>query len=216
MKTQKPRPQVDPQQHLPSVEAIRQELGKVQSMDDFFGKDGVFARLFAETLEQMLDAELTAQLGYEPYEAKGRNSGNSRNGHYRKRVRTSSGETEVTVPRDRNSEFEPHILQKYQTNTNELEDKIIAMYARGMTQRDIEDQLAELYGIEVSAQTISTITDKVLPLVEPSAGGGVSHRLPGCHPLQAAQRPPDRKSGHLHRAGGGSGRLQGCAGPLGQ
>ena len=166
MKTQKPGKQTDPQQYLPSVEAIRQELGKVQSMDDFFGKDGVFARLFAETLEQMLDAELTAQLGYEPYEAKGRNTGNSRNGHYPKKVRTSSGETEVTVPRDRNGEFEPLILKKHQTNTNELEDKIIAMYARGMTQRDIEDQLAEMYGIEVSAQTISTITDKVMPLVE--------------------------------------------------
>jgi len=151
---------------MPSVETIQQELGKAQSIDDFFGKEGIFARLFAETLEQMLDAELTAQLGYEPYEAKGRNSGNSRNGHYRKKVRSSNGETEVTVPRDRSGDYEPTILKKYQANTNELEDKIIAMYARGMTQRDIEMQLAEMYGIEVSAQTISTITDKVLPLVE--------------------------------------------------
>jgi transposase-like protein len=151
---------------MPSVETIQQELGKAQSIDDFFGKEGIFARLFAETLEQMLDAELTAQLGYEPYEAKGRNSGNSRNGHYRKKVRSSHGETEVTVPRDRSGDYEPQILKKYQANTNELEDKIIAMYARGMTQRDIEMQLAEMYGIEVSAQTISTITDKLLPLVE--------------------------------------------------
>jgi transposase-like protein len=160
MKTPKAKPA------MPSLETIQQELGKAQSMDDFFGKEGIFARLFAETLEQMLDAELTAQLGYEPYEAKGRNSGNSRNGHYRKTVRTSNGETEVTVPRDRNGDYEPQVLKKYQANTNELEDKIIAMYARGMTQRDIEAQLAELYGIEVSAQTISTITNKVLPLVE--------------------------------------------------
>jgi putative transposase len=160
MKAEKAKPT------MPSLETIQQELGKAQSMDDFFGKEGIFARLFAETLEQMLDAELTAQLGYEPYEAKGRNSGNSRNGHYRKTVRTSNGETAVTVPRDRNGDYEPQVLQKYQANTNELEDKIIAMYARGMTQRDIETQLAELYGIEVSAQTISTITNKVLPLVE--------------------------------------------------
>jgi len=160
MKTTKPKPA------MPSLETIQQELGKAESMDDFFGKEGIFARLFAETLEQMLDAELTAQLGYEPYEAKGRNSGNSRNGHYNKKVRTSNGETEVTVPRDRSGEYEPHILKKYQANTNELEDKIIAMYARGMTQRDIEAQLAEMYGIEVSAQTVSTITNKVLPLVE--------------------------------------------------
>jgi transposase-like protein len=160
MKTAKTRPA------MPSVETIQQELGKAQSMDDFFGKEGIFARLFAETLEQMLDAELTAQLGYEPYEARGRNSGNSRNGHYTKKVRTSNGETEVTVPRDRNGDYEPQIVKKYQANTNELEDKIIAMYGRGMTQRDIEDQLAEMYGIDVSAQTISTITNKVLPLVE--------------------------------------------------
>jgi transposase-like protein len=160
MKTAKPKPA------MPSVETIQQELGKAESVDDFFGKEGIFARLFAETLEQMLDAELTAQLGYEPYEAKGRNSGNSRNGHYRKKIRSSHGETEVTVPRDRSGDYEPTILKKYQANTNELEDKIIAMYGRGMTQRDIETQLAEMYGIEVSAQTISTITDKVLPLVE--------------------------------------------------
>jgi transposase-like protein len=166
MSTQKPKRQNDLQQHMPSVETIQAELGKAESMDDFFGKEGIFARLFAETLEQMLEAELTTELGYEPYEAKGRNSGNSRNGHYQKTVRTSNGETQVTVPRDRNGQYEPNVLKKYQANTNELEDKIIAMYARGMTQRDIEAQLAEMYGIEVSAQTISTITDKVLPLVE--------------------------------------------------
>jgi len=160
MSTQKAKPA------MPALETIHQELGKAKSMDDFFGKEGIFARLFAQTLEQMLDAELTAQLGYEPYEAKGRNSGNSRNGYYNKKIRSSQGETEVTIPRDRKGEYEPQILKKYQANTNELEDKIIAMYARGMTQRDIEAQLGEMYGIEVSAQTISTITNKVLPLVE--------------------------------------------------
>jgi transposase-like protein len=166
MSTQKPKRKHDLQPHMPSLETIQAELGKAESMDDFFGKEGIFARLFAETLEQMLEAELTAELGYEPYEAKGRNSGNSRNGYYSKTVRTSNGETQVAVPRDRKGAFEPQVLKKYQANTNELEDKIIAMYARGMTQRDIEAQLAEMYGIAVSAQTISTITDKVLPLVE--------------------------------------------------
>lgn len=116
MKTEKPKPA------MPSLETIQQELGKAQSIDAFFGKEGIFARLFAETLEQMLDAELTTQRGYEPYQAKGRNSGNSR-----KTVRTGNGETAVTVPRDRNGEFDPHILKKYQANPNEREDKIIAM-----------------------------------------------------------------------------------------
>jgi transposase-like protein len=151
---------------MPSAERIAQELGSVESMDDFFGKDGVFARLFAKTMGTMLEAELTEHLGYERYEAKGRNSGNSRNGHYPKKVRTSTGDTTIKVPRDRRGEFEPEILKRYGKNTNELEEKIIGMYAKGMSVRGIQDQLAELYGVDVSPQTISAITDKVWPLVE--------------------------------------------------
>lgn len=151
---------------LPSMEAIQQELAKAESMDDFFGKEGIFARLFASTLEQMLEAELTEHLGYERYEAKGRNSGNSRNGAYTKKVRTSNGETTIRVPRDREGEFEPQIVQKYANNTNELEEKILGMYAKGLSTRDIQDTLAELYGVDVSVTTISTITDKVWSLVE--------------------------------------------------
>jgi transposase-like protein len=135
-------------------------------MDDFFGKDGIFARLFASTIEQMLEAELSEHLGYEPYEAKGRNSGNNRNGKYTKKVRSSEGETTIQVPRDRNGEFEPQLVRKHLTNTNELEDKIISMYAKGMTVRDIQETLQELYGVDVSPSTLSAITDKVWELVE--------------------------------------------------
>ncbi len=156
----------NPQDTLPSTAEVQKELAKAKSIDDFFGKDGIFARLFAHTLEEMLQAELTEQLGYEPYEAQGRNSGNSRNGHYAKKIRTSSGETSLRVPRDRNGEFDPKALKKYAANTNELEEKIIAMYAKGMSVRDIQDQLEELYGVDISATTISTITDKVWSLVE--------------------------------------------------
>jgi putative transposase len=151
---------------LPSLERIQQELGSAKSVDDFFGKEGIFARLFATTLEQMLEAELTEQLGYEKYEAKGRNSGNSRNGKYKRKVRSSGGEVEVAVPRDRNGEFEPKLLKKYETSSNELEDKIITLYAKGLSVRDIHDSLEEMYGMEVSAATISAITEKVWPLVE--------------------------------------------------
>lgn len=162
----KQKKSTSPQESMPSAEEVQAELAKVQSMDDFFGKDGVFARLFATTMEQMLEGELTEHLGYEPYEATGRNSGNNRNGHYPKKVRTSTGETTVQVPRDRNSEFEPQIIARYAGNTNELEEKILAMYARGMSTRDIAGTLAELYGVDISAATISTITEKVWPLVE--------------------------------------------------
>jgi transposase-like protein len=154
------------QEIMPSAEEVQKELAKAKSMDDFFGKEGIFARLFANTIETMLESELSEELGYEPYEAKGKNSGNSRNGHYPKKVRTSAGETTIQVPRDRNGEYEPQIVKKHVANTNELEDKIIGMYAKGMSVRDIQDTLKELYGVDVSPTTLSAITDKVWELVE--------------------------------------------------
>src|SRR3954451_16848181 len=90
---------------LPSVERIQQELARATSIDDFFGKDGIFARLFADTLEQMLEAELTAHLGYPRHASEGRNSGNSRNGKRPRTLRTSTGNTTREMPRDRNSTF---------------------------------------------------------------------------------------------------------------
>jgi putative transposase len=162
MSEQAAKPRID----MLSAEALQKELNSAKSIDDFFGCEGLFARLFSKTLEQMLEAELTAELGYEKYEAKGRNSGNSRNGKYQRKVRSSAGEVSLEVPRDRHGEFQPKLLHKYETSSNELEDKIVALYARGMTVRDIQANLQELYGMEVSAQTISTITDKVWELVE--------------------------------------------------
>jgi putative transposase len=153
-------------EQLPSVETIQRELGKAESIDDFFGKEGIFSRLFAEAMEAMLEAELTEHLGYEPYEAKGRKSGNNRNGKRPKKVRTSGGETAIQVPRDRNSEFQSTLLEKHKANSNEIENKILALYARGNSTRDIRAMLEELYGIDVSAATISAITDKIWPLVE--------------------------------------------------
>ena len=149
---------------LPSVEEIQEELGRVERLDDFFGKEGVFGKLFARTVEEMLEGELSEELGYEKYEAQGRNSGNSRNGKRKRKLRSSSGEQTVRVPRDRKGEFEPKLLE--QGRTNELERKIVALYAKGTTTRDIEDIIADIYGVEVSATTISAITDKVWPLVE--------------------------------------------------
>jgi len=166
MTTQKSNRSEGAKPDLPSAERVQQELSKAESIDDFFGKDGIFARLFSDTLEQMLEAELTAELGYAPYEAKGRNSGNSRNGKRRRKVRTSGGEAVIDVPRDRNGDFHPRLLEKYKANSNELEEKVIHLYAKGNSTRDIQDTLTELYGIDVSPQTISAVTEKVWPLVE--------------------------------------------------
>jgi putative transposase len=155
------------QDYMPAPETVLQELSSAESMDDFFGKDGIFARLFGKIMEALLEAEMSEHLGYERYEAKGRKSGNSRNGHSKKKLQSSAGaDVAVSVPRDRNSEFEPQIIRKYETSSSELEDKILGMYAKGMSTRDISATLQELYGMEVSAQTISNITDKVMPLVE--------------------------------------------------
>ena len=148
---------------LPDPEKLAEELAKAESIDDFYGKDGIFARMFSNTVEQMLETELSDELGYEKHENKGRNSGNSRNGHYERKMRTSGGDTNIRVPRDRNGEFSSELLKK---NSNEIEQKVIAMYAKGTSTRDIQDMLQELYGINVSPDTISKITDKVWSMVE--------------------------------------------------
>jgi putative transposase len=163
MSKQKNPEKKDIQSHMPSAEEVAQALGQATSIDDFYGKDGIFAKLFSKTIEDMLEAELTSELGYERYEAEGHNSGNSRNGHYTRKMRTSGGDAEIKVPRDRNGEFQSALLKK---NSNEIEQKVIAMYAKGMSTRDIQDFLTELYGIDVSPDTISAITDKIWPLVE--------------------------------------------------
>jgi putative transposase len=122
-------------------------------------------RLFAGTIEKMLEAEMDEYLGYEKNSVEGNNSGNSRNGYNRKRIISDYGESEICVPRDRNGEFEPKVLEKRQTRTDEIEQKIIAMYSKGMSQRDIEDNLKEIYGAEISQSLVSRITDKIMPEV---------------------------------------------------
>jgi len=122
-------------------------------------------RLFAGTIEQMLEAEMDEHLGYDKHSALGIGSGNSRNGYNRKNIISEYGECEIAVHRDRNGEFEPKVLEKRQTRTDEIEQKIMAMYAKGMSQRDIEDSLRDIYGAEISQGMISKITDKILPEV---------------------------------------------------
>lgn len=123
-------------------------------------------KLFAGTIEQLLEAEMEEHLGYEKHSAVGNNSGNSRNGYGRKTIVSDYGECEIAVPRDRNGEFEPRVIEKRHTRTNEIEEKILAMYAKGMSQRDIENLIQEIYGADVSQGMVSRITDKILPMVQ--------------------------------------------------
>jgi len=122
-------------------------------------------RLFAGTIEQMLEAEMEEHLGYEKHSKEGDNCGNSRNGYNHKSIISDYGSSEIAVPRDRNGGFEPKVLEKHQTRTDEIEQKILAMYAKGMSQRDIEDNLREIYGADIPQSLISKITDKILPEV---------------------------------------------------
>jgi len=125
----------------------------------------VLKRLFAGTVEEILEAEMEEHLGYEKNSATGRNSGNSRNGHLSKTVTSEYGESEIVVPRDRNGTFEPQIIGKRQTRSDEIEEKIINMYAKGMTQRDIEENIRDIYGAEISQSLVSRITDRIMPEV---------------------------------------------------
>lgn len=119
--------------------------------------------LFKGTIEEMLEAEMDEHLGYDKHNPLGDLTGNSRNGYNKKTIQTQMGKTELRIPRDRNGEFEPQLIEKYQTKSNDLERQIIAMYAKGMSTRDIEDHLRDIYGVDASAALISRITDKIIP-----------------------------------------------------
>ena len=121
--------------------------------------------LMKKFIQESLEAELNNQLGYEKYEKK-ENCDNSRNGYSKKKVKSSFGEIELDIPRDRNSEFEPKIVPKYSRDISNLEEKVISMYGLGMSTRDINKHIQEIYGVDVSAEMVSKITDKIIPLIE--------------------------------------------------
>lgn len=122
--------------------------------------------LIAQVVENSLEGELDDELGYTKYDYKNKDTDNSRNGYSKKTVHSSFGDIELDVPRDRKSEFEPQLIQKNQnTLTQDIEQKIISMYAKGMSTCDIETHVKDLYGLEISDSTISRITDKIMPLV---------------------------------------------------
>ena len=136
----------------------------ISSMDDI---QDLFKETIAEFMESGLEAELDDELGYGRYDYRNKDTDNSRNGHSSKTLRTSYGDVEVAVPRDRKGEFEPQLLKKNQTSVSQdIEEKILSMYAKGMTTRDIETHIQDIYGIEVSDTTISRITDKILPIAK--------------------------------------------------
>lgn len=147
-------------------EKIREllQLANVGSMDDIHE---LFKETIGEFMENGLEAELDEELGYSKYDYRNKATDNSRNGHSSKRLKTSYGEIEIETPRDRKGEFEPQLVKKNQTSVSQdVENKILSMYAKGMTTSDIEAHIRDIYGLEVSDSTISRVTDKILPVVK--------------------------------------------------
>ena len=156
----------------PQKAAMREMMQGYLKDNDISIKSGndvnsIMRDMMSVLLEGVLDEELNEELGYSKYDYRNKETDNSRNGHSRKTMRTSYGDMDVAIPRDRKGEYEPQLIPKYQnTVTQDMEEKIISMYAKGMTTGDIEAHLKELYDLDISDSTISRITDKIMPLVK--------------------------------------------------
>jgi transposase-like protein len=141
-------------------------LGRIDfanlTAEQIIGKNGLVSSLTKRIIEIAMDGEMTEHLGYGKYDSSGRGTGNSRNGSSSKTLLTEAGDVEITVPRDRNGEFEPQIVKKNQRRFEGFDDKIISMYSRGMTTRDIQGHLKDIYGVDVSADLVSTVTNEVM------------------------------------------------------
>lgn len=142
---------------------LAKELAKeCRTVEDIHNK---LKELFKDSLQQILEAEMAEHLGYDKHSPDGDNTGNSRNGYSKKTIKSKYGSTEIKVPRDRNAEFEPQIIQKHEKTASVIEEQIIGMYAKGMSTRDIEEQMRDIYGIDVSPSLVSRVTDKIMPQV---------------------------------------------------
>lgn len=147
-------------------EKLRELMSELE-VKDMSDINTLFKEMIGEVLENGLEAELDEELGYSRYDYKSKTGSNSRNGHSRKTMKTSFGDVEIAVPRDRSGEFEPQLVKKQQTSiAGDIEEKILSMYAKGMSTNDISAHVQEIYGLEVSDSTISRVTDKILPLVK--------------------------------------------------
>lgn len=143
------------------------ELLQDAGINDVSGVQELFKEMVSSVLERGLEGELEEELGYSKYDYRNKETDNSRNGYSEKTLKTSLGDLDLAVPRDRKGEFEPQIVKKNQTTlSGDIEEKILSMYAKGMTTGDIEAHIREIYGLDVSDTTISRVTDKILPVVK--------------------------------------------------
>ena len=158
--------------------------------EDLFGEDGLLKRMKKRMAERILEAELTDHLGYEKHAPDGRNRGNSRNGKTTKTLKDDKGALPVEIPRDREGSFDPKLIRKYQTRWPDFDDKIISMYARGMSTRDIQGHIEDLYGVSISPELVSRITDAVTDeaLVWPGSRGLWTRSILSCSWMPCSSR----------------------------
>lgn len=147
-------------------ELIDNLLKDYKKPEDLIGENGLLKQLTKQLLERAMAAELTEHVGYEKHDVAGRNSGNSRNGKSAKTLKGTFGTLPIEVPRDRNGTFEPQIIEKHQTRFTGFDDQIISLYARGLSTREIQQHLEEIYQVEVSPALISSVTDEVIEEVK--------------------------------------------------
>lgn len=145
-----------------SDKVLDELIGDCKTEGDLFGKDGLVKTLSKRLIERMLESEMEHCLGYEKHDVAGNGSGNSRNGKTSKQVMLGDGKVEISVPRDRNAEFSPQLIEKRKARLSGAEDVILSLYAKGMTVRDIQSHVEELYDHQISKDLVSTITDGVL------------------------------------------------------
>jgi putative transposase len=143
-------------------DALLDDLVRGKTSEEIFGESGLVRELTKRLVERALEGEMSSHLGYERHAVEGRNGSNSRNGSGSKRVKTDSSELAIEVPRDRDGTFEPQLVRKWQRRLPGFDEKVIALYARGMTTREIQGHLKELYGVQVSPALISAVTDAVM------------------------------------------------------
>ena len=161
-----------------AVDKMLDELLKGRKPEEILGQGGLARELTKRLVERALQGEMTAHLGYEKHAPEGRNSGNSRNGTTPKSVLDDSGELTIEIPRDRNGDFEPHLVPKGRRRLPGFDDQVIALYARGMTTREIQSGLREMYGAEVSPTLITAVTDSVLEDVKAWQSRGLDAMYP--------------------------------------
>ncbi len=147
------------------IAELTKSLMEEKNIQDVTNLQSVLKEMLKSGVETLLQAELDEELGYDRYSRQGEGN-NYRNGKSNKRVKTDLGEIDLEIPRDRNGEFEPQIVPKHSTDLSAIEDKVISMYGKGMSQRDISEHIENIYGIPLSAQSISRMTDKIIPLAQ--------------------------------------------------